>query len=140
MRSGLTARSQTRSQGPKGGLQVSGISKLISGGVMKQTDKTRYAAHLDACAAGVFYVDPKSCRARRHPFLPPKPTLRFQWKIPNCGAGKLDASRRTEYQSSGRDLFSESLPPSASSKKARGGSRCDYPANPEPPPPALPAI
>ena len=108
---------------------------------MKQKTKIAMLAILMLVAAGVFYVDSKGMpfsgktstllTAKTYPPLPVEnPELR-RWK--------LDASRRTEYQSSGRDLFSESLPPAPVQKQPEPAPVAVIQATPEPPPPALPA-
>lgn len=108
---------------------------------MKQQTKIAMLVILMLVAAGVFYVDTKgsvsfsgktsSFTARNYTPLPVEnPELR-RWK--------LDASRRTEYKSSGRDLFSASLPAPPVQKKAEPAQAPVIAATPEPPPPALPA-
>lgn len=52
---------------------------------------------------------------------------------------KLDGSRKTEYRSSGRDLFSETLPPAPIKAKPRMPDPPPQPVvDPTPPPPTLP--
>ena len=108
---------------------------------MKQKTKIAMLVILMLVAAGVFYVDSKGMpfsgkastllTAKSYPPLPVEnPELR-RWK--------LDASRRTEYKSSGRDLFSESLPPAPVQKTPEPAPVAVIQATPEPPPPALPA-
>ena len=59
---------------------------------------------------------------------------------PELQRWKLDASRKTEYHSSGRDLFSESLPPAPVVKpKPVPAGPVIPPQDPPPPPPTLPA-
>jgi hypothetical protein len=59
---------------------------------------------------------------------------------PELQRWKLDTSRKTEYRSSGRDLFSESLPPAPIPKtKPRPVDPIIPPPDPTPPPPTLPA-
>ncbi len=108
---------------------------------MKQNTKIAMLVILMLAAAGVFYVDTKGMpfsgkassllMAKTYPPLPVEnPELR-RWKV--------DASRRTEYQSSGRDLFSESLPPAPVQRKPEPAPVAVIQPTPEPPPPALPA-
>ncbi len=108
---------------------------------MKQNTKIAMLVILMLAAAGVFYVDTKGMQfsgkassllmAKTYPPLPVEnPELR-RWKV--------DASRRTEYQSSGRDLFSESLPPAPVQRKPEPAPVAVIQPTPEPPPPALPA-
>jgi hypothetical protein len=107
---------------------------------MNQKIKIALLAILMLAAAGVFYFDSNgmsfpgkesSFTAKNYPPLPVEnPELR-RWK--------LDASRRTEYKSSGRDLFSESLPPPPPSKRIDPTPTPVPQRDPEPPPPALPA-
>jgi hypothetical protein len=108
---------------------------------MKQNTKIAMLIILMLVAAGVFYFDAKGgpfsgkgsnlLTAKTYPPLPVEnPELR-RWK--------LDASRRTEYQSSGRDLFSESLPPAPVQRKPEPAPVAVIQQTPEPPPPALPA-
>jgi hypothetical protein len=53
---------------------------------------------------------------------------------------KLDASRKTEYHGTGRDLFSETLPPPPPKPKPRLPDPVPQPVvDPTPPPPTLPA-
>jgi len=54
---------------------------------------------------------------------------------PELQRWKLDASRKTEYHSSGRDLFSESLPPAAPKPKPRAPDTVPVLVDPPPPPP-----
>ena len=108
---------------------------------MKQNTKIAMLIILILVAAGVFYFDAKGVpfsgkgsnllTAKTYPPLPVEnPELR-RWK--------LDASRRTEYQSSGRDLFTESLPPAPVQRKREPAPTPVPQPAPEPPPPALPA-
>ena len=107
---------------------------------MKQKTKLAMLIILMLVAAGVFYFDAKGIpfsgktstfAARNYAPLPVEnPELR-RWK--------LDSSRRTEYQSSGRDLFSQSLPPAQVQRKPEPAPTPVKTPPPEPPPPALPA-
>lgn len=58
---------------------------------------------------------------------------------PGLHRERLEASRRTEYKSSGRDLFSESAPPPPVAKKMDPAPRHIEPP-PPPPPPPLPTL
>ncbi len=107
---------------------------------MKQRTKLAMLFTLMLVAAGVFYFDAKGLpfsgktstfTAKNYAPLPVEnPELR-RWKI--------DASRRTAYQSSGRDLFSASLPPAPVQRKPEPAPIAVIQPTPEPPPPALPA-
>jgi len=107
---------------------------------MKQKTKLAMLFTLMLVAAGVFYFDGKGIpfsgktstfTAKNYAPLPVEnPELR-RWKI--------DASRRTAYQSSGRDLFSASLPPAPVQRKPEPAPVAVIQPTPEPPPPALPA-
>lgn len=108
---------------------------------MNQKTKIALLAILMLAAAGVFYFDStggvsfagktSSFSAKHYTPLPVENPELQRWR--------LDASRRTEYKSSGRDLFSESLPP-ASAPKRPDPIPTPIPQTPsEPPPPSLPA-
>lgn len=108
--------------------------------MMNQKTKIALLAILMLAAAGVFYFDSEgmSGRGKASSFAakdyPPLPV-----ENPELRRWKLDASRRTEYKSSGRDLFSESLPPAPVQKKPEPAPAPVIQATPEPPPPTLPA-
>jgi len=103
---------------------------------MKQRTKLAMLFTLMLVAAGVFYFDGKGIpfsgktstfTAKNYAPLPVEnPELR-RWKI--------DASRRTAYQSSGRDLFSASLPPAPVQRKPEPAPVAVIQPTPEPPPP-----
>jgi hypothetical protein len=107
--------------------------------MMNQKRKIALLTILMMAAAGVFYFDSNgtsfpdrtsSFTAKTYTPLPVEnPELR-RWK--------LDASRQTEYKSSGRDLFSDTLPPPPPPKKTAPAPIVPQPT-PEPPPPTLPA-
>ena len=106
---------------------------------MTQKNKIILLAILVLVAAGVFYLDSgvtsfagksSSFTAKTYSPLPVENPELQRWK--------LDASRRTEYKSSGRDLFSDTLPPPPP-KKAEPAPPPVIQATPEPPPPSLPA-
>lgn len=90
-------------------------------------------------AALVFYLDAKGPSLQNNSSLIEKETYTpLPVENPELQRWKQDASRRTEYKSSGRDLFSISLPPPVVPK-------IDPPHDigpvvpAEPPPPTLPA-
>lgn len=59
---------------------------------------------------------------------------------PELQRWKLDASRKTEYHGTGRDLFSETLPPPPVKPKPRAPDPVPQPVvDQPPPPPTLPA-
>jgi hypothetical protein len=106
---------------------------------MKQKTQIAVLVVLMLVAGGVFYFDKGiSLAGKRSPFsaraYAPLPV-----ENPELQRWKLDASRRTDYKSSGRDLFSESLPvaprPTAPVPKPDPGPIVPV----EPPPPSLPA-
>lgn len=106
---------------------------------MNQRTKIAILAALMLIAAGVFFLDSKgpSFSGKQSVFnsksYPPLPI-----ENPELQRWKLDASRRTEYKSSGRDLFTETLPPPPPKKvepKPDPGPQLPV----EPPPPTLPA-
>ena len=90
-------------------------------------------------AALVVYLDTKGPSLKNGTSLIEKQTYTpLPVENPELQRWKQEASRRTEYKSSGRDLFSASLPPPPPTKG-------DPPPDPgplvpsEPPPPTLPA-
>src|SRR5258708_8768123 len=90
-------------------------------------------------AAGIFYYDSKGPSfSRRASSFSTSLYLPLPVENPALQRWKLDASRRTEYKSSGRDLFSETLPPTPRPKLP---DRDPHPAPQpvEPAPPRLPA-
>jgi hypothetical protein len=107
---------------------------------MNQKTKIALLAVLMLAAAGVFYFDSRgvsfpgktsSFSAKTYSPLPVENPELQRWK--------LDASRRTEYKSSGRDLFSQTMP-AAPVVRAPERVRDPGPQLPvEPPPPTLPA-
>lgn len=106
---------------------------------MKQRTKIAMLALLIIVAAGVFYLDIKdtSLSGKESVFTsksyPPLPV-----ENPELQRWKLEASRRTEYKSSGRDVFSEVLPPPPVPKVERAPDPVPQPPQ-EPPLPSLPA-
>jgi hypothetical protein len=107
--------------------------------MMKQRTKIASLAVLIVIASGVFYLDTQgtSSHGRQSVFTSATyPPLAVE--NPELQRWKLETSRRTEYKSSGRDLFSETLPPPPIPKIVpRPDPAPIVPA--EPPPPSLPA-
>jgi hypothetical protein len=107
--------------------------------MMKQKNKIAMLAVLIVVAVGIFYLDAKGpSRGSRESIAtatnyPPLPI-----ENPELQRWKLEASHRTEYKSSGRDLFSETLPPPPVKKVPPKPDPVPQ-APPEPPPPTLPA-
>ncbi|HXN53488.1 MAG TPA: hypothetical protein VN943_16270 [Candidatus Acidoferrum sp.] len=106
---------------------------------MNQKTKIAMLAVLMPVAAGVFYFDVKgiSLSGKVSPFSS-KTYAPLPVENPELRHWKLDASRRTEYKSSGRDLFSQTLPPAPPQRPP------ERPPDPPPPvvverPPSLPA-
>lgn len=106
---------------------------------MKQRTKIALLGVLMLAAAGVFYFDSigGSMPGKRASFMATTYTP-LPVENPALQRWKLDASRRTEYKSSGRDLFSEVLPPPPP-KKLEPHPDPGPQLPPEPPPPTLPA-
>jgi len=107
---------------------------------MKQGSKLSILAVLVIVAAAVFYWDARNPSFSRHQSVFTAKTYSpLPVENPELQRWKLEASRRTEYKSSGRDLFSETLPPPPVQKAI------PRPVDPgpqipvEPPPPTLPA-
>jgi len=107
---------------------------------MNQKTKIAMLAILVLAAAGVFYYDSKdvSFPGKTVSFIL-RPYSPLPVENPALQRWKLEASRRAEYKSSGRDLFSLTLPPPSQPKKP------DRVPDPPPqvpvelPPPSLPA-
>jgi len=107
--------------------------------MMNQKIKIAILPVLILAAAGVFYFDSKGPSLSGRTFsLSTKPYDPLPVENPALQRWKLDASRRTEYKSSGRDLFSETLPPPPRPKPQPVPDPVPLPP-PEPPPPSLPA-
>jgi hypothetical protein len=107
---------------------------------MNQKTKIAMLAVLMLAAAAVFYYDSKgvSFPGKAVPFAL-RPYSPLPVENPALQRWKLEASRRTEYKSSGRDLFSQTLPP-APVRHVPEPVRDPGPQLPvEPPPPSLPA-
>ena len=106
---------------------------------MNQKTKIALMAVLMLAAAGVFYYDNKGPSFSDKTLLfTSKPYAPLPVENPALQRWKLDASRHTEYKSSGRDLFSMTLPPPPPKKVPER-----VPDPPPPPvvepPPSLPA-
>ena len=105
---------------------------------MNQKTKIAMLPALILAAAGIFYYDSKgvSFPGKTVPFAL-RPYSPIPVENPALQRWKLEAGRRTEYKSSGRDLFSEILPPPSHPKVP------DRVPDPPPkivePPPSLPA-
>jgi hypothetical protein len=108
--------------------------------MMSQKTKIIVLTVLMAGAAGVFYFDSiggslpgksSSFTASTYSPLPVENPELQRWK--------LEASRRTEYKSSGRDLFSETLPPAPRPRVSDPVPQPVAQVPVEPPPPTLPA-
>jgi hypothetical protein len=56
---------------------------------------------------------------------------------PELQRGKLEASRKTEYRSNGRDLFSEIVPPPVDLSAKKQSQVSPQPVTPPPPPPVM---
>jgi hypothetical protein len=107
---------------------------------MNQKTKIAILPVLMLAAAGVFYYDSigVSFPGKTVPFTL-RPYSPLPVENPALQRWKLEASRRTEYKSSGRDLFSQTLPPPPRPKVP---DRVPDPVPQvaiEPPPPSLPA-
>jgi len=107
---------------------------------MKQNTKIAMLMILVLVAAGVFYFDSNggvSFAGKTSSFMA-KTYTPLPVENPELQRWRLDASRRTEYKSSGRDLFSESLPPAPPPKRLNPTPNPVPQPPPEPPPPSLP--
>lgn len=106
---------------------------------MKQRKKIALLGILMLAAAGVFYFDSigESLPGKRQSFTATTYTP-LPVENPALQRWKLDASRRTEYKSNGRDLFSEVLPLPPRTRVPDAVPQPPPPV-PEPPPPTLPA-
>ena len=107
---------------------------------MNQKKKLALLALLMLAAAGVFYFDSRgvSFPGKTSPFSA-KTYSPLPVENPELQRWKLDESRRTEYKSSGRDVFSQTMP-AAAVVRAPEPVRNVGPQLPvDPPPPTLPA-
>lgn len=108
--------------------------------MMNQKTKIALLAILMLAAAGVFYFDSEGMsRQGKTSSFTAKNYAPLPVENPELRRWKLDESRRTEYKSSGRDLFSETLPPAPPPKKPDPIPNPVPQPPPEPPPPSLPA-
>jgi hypothetical protein len=105
---------------------------------MKQRTKIALLGALLLAAAGVFYFDSGGSEPGKSQSLDTGTYTPLPVANPELQRWKLDHSRHTEYKSSGRDLFSESLPAPPPKRQA---PHVDLgpPVPVEPPPPTLPA-
>ena len=106
---------------------------------MNQKTKIAILPVLMFAAAGVFYYDSidVSFPGKTVPFTL-RPYSPLPVENPALQRWKLEASRRTEYKSSGRDLFSQTLPPPPLKKIEPRPDPIPLPPV-EVPPPSLPA-
>jgi hypothetical protein len=106
---------------------------------MNQKTKIAILPVLMLAAAGVFYYDSidVSFPGKTVPFTL-RPYSPLPVENPALQRWKLEASRRTEYKSSGRDLFSQTLPPPPPKKIEPRPDPIPLPPV-EVPPPSLPA-
>jgi hypothetical protein len=106
---------------------------------MNQKTKIAILPVLMLAAAGVFYYDSigVSFPGKTVPFTL-RPYSPLPVENPALQRWKLEASRRTEYKSSGRDLFSQTLPPPPPKKIEPRPDPIPQPPV-EVPPPSLPA-
>lgn len=109
---------------------------------MSEKTKVVWLVGLVAVAAMVWYFDSKRSSAIAPNGLP---VAAFAYKPlavenPELQRAKLEASQKTEYKSSGRDLFTGFAPPPVEGPKQDRPSTPSGPVvAPPPPPPALPA-
>jgi hypothetical protein len=107
---------------------------------MSQKKKALLLGILMVMAALVFYFDAKGpSLANNTSQIEKQPYIPLPVENPELQRWKLDASRKIEYKSSGRDLFSESLPPAPRPKAAVRIPDPGPQVPAEPPPPTLPA-
>src|ERR1700720_4129465 len=107
--------------------------------MMKQRTKIAMLALLIIIAAGVFYLDTKGTSlGGKETVFTSKSYPPLAVENPELQRWKRETSRRTEYKSSGRDLFSETLPPPPVQKVERPPDPVPQ-APVEAPPPSLPA-
>lgn len=105
---------------------------------MSQKKKAAFLAALVVMAAFVLYFDAKGPSLANNPSIIEKQAYTpLPVENPELQRWKQEASRKTEYKSSGRDLFSISLPPPPVPKPVpQPDPGPVVPA--EPPPPTLP--
>ena len=105
---------------------------------MKQRTKIALLGALLLAAAGVFYFDSGGSETGKSQSLDAVTYTPLPVPNPELQRWKLDHSRHTEYKSSGRDLFTESLP-APPPKRQVPHIDPGPPVPVEPPPPTLPA-
>ena len=105
---------------------------------MKQRKKIALLGVLLLAVAGVFYFDSIGGSEPQSQPLDAVTYVPLPVENPELQRWKLDASRRTEYKSSGRDLFTDSLP-APPPRKVEPRPDPGPPVPVEPPPPTLPA-
>jgi hypothetical protein len=109
---------------------------------MNQKMKIAILAVLMLAAAGVFYFDTKddiSFRDKNSPLSARTPYSPLPVENPELQRWKLDSSRRTEYKSNGRDIFSDTMPAPPPPKRVERAADPPPQLPVEPPPPTLPA-
>jgi len=106
---------------------------------MGQKTKAALLVVLILMAAGVFYLDNKGLPFPGKTFEFGKPYAPLPVENPELQRWRLDAGRKTEYRSSGRDLFREGLPPAPQHTKPDPKPDPVFTPPPPPPPPSLPA-
>jgi hypothetical protein len=106
---------------------------------MKQRNKIAILAALMLIGAAIFYLDTKATSfSSKESIFTSKSYPPLPIENPELQRWKLESGRRTEYKSSGRDIFSETLPPPPIPKvEPRPEPQPIAPV--EPPPPSLPA-
>jgi hypothetical protein len=108
--------------------------------MMNQTTKGIILAVLILVAGGVFFFDANGVQfpGKKSSSWTSKPYDPLPVENPALQRWKLDATRHTEYKSTGRDLFSESLPPAPRRPAPIVRAPDPGPQPPvEPPPPTL---
>jgi len=107
---------------------------------MSQKKKAALLVVLMALVALVFYFDTKGAALPNSASLIDKQRYTpLPVENPELQRWKLNASRKTEYKSNGRDLFSEVLPIEAPPKRIDPPRQTGPVVPPEPPLPTLPA-
>jgi len=108
--------------------------------MMSQKAKAALLLVLILAAGGVYrYVDSDGAVGPGNSLDITKAYQPLPVENPQLQRWKLDASRKTEYRSSGRDLFSETLPPAPVPKNKPQPLPTPVPQpDPTPPPPTLP--
>jgi hypothetical protein len=110
---------------------------------MSEKTKGMWLAGLIVVAVIVWYFNSKGPNSVSNASTDPEAAYHpLAVENPELQRAKLEASRKIEYKSSGRDLFSEIAPPTEAEKKQeeKQARRPVGPVQPPPPPPpALPA-